>query len=130
MSPTAPSQAATTIEVGREEAFANGERRIVTAGRFSIGVFRVEDRFYALRNACPHEGAELCKGPLTGTNLPTHRVGEMNWSACGYVLRCPWHAWEFDIRTGESFTASRARVKTYPVEVIDGTVVVFLKGRP
>lgn len=114
-----------SIDLGPVSEFPEGSRRIVQAGRRSVGVFRVNGAFYALRNDCPHEGAELCLGPLTGTNIPTDRVGEMDWREEGYVLRCPWHAWEFDIRTGQSYTASRARVKTYPVEVVDGRIHLY-----
>ena len=44
----------------------------------------------------------------------------------GRVLRCPWHGWEFDLETGEKLfdPGCRARVKTYPVAVEDGVVVV------
>lgn len=98
-------------------------------GRIRIGVFRVGDAFYAVRNYCPHEGAELCRGPLTGTNLPVDRSGELEWGAEGFVLRCPWHAWEFDIRTGQSFTATKMRVKTYRVEVVDARVILYPESK-
>ena len=41
------------------------------------------------------------------------------------MLRCPWHGWEFDVRTGQSWCEpSRIRVKRYPAEVADGEAVV------
>jgi len=125
-----PTLASVRIDLGPMEEFGEGERRIVSHGRISIGVFRVNHQFHAVRNFCPHEGAELCRGPLTGTNLPAERAGEMEWGAEGYVLRCPWHAWEFDIRNGQSFTGTKMRVKTYPVEVVDGRVQLFPEGKP
>lgn len=94
-----------------------GERVIVEINGRSIGVFNVEGEFYALRNLCPHEGAELCKGTVTGMNLPSE-VGEYNWVREGEILRCPWHAWEFDIKTGKSiFNPHKVRVACYDVEV-------------
>jgi len=117
-----------TLDLGPVDEFADGERRIMRHGRVSIGVFRVGDDFHAVRNYCPHEGAELCRGPLTGTNLPVARSGHMEWGAEGYVLRCPWHAWEFDIRTGRSYTATKMRIKTYPVEIREQRVHLILKA--
>jgi 3-phenylpropionate/trans-cinnamate dioxygenase ferredoxin subunit len=41
------------------------------------------------------------------------------------VLRCPWHGWEFDLDTGRSLmTPTRVGIRTYPVSVRDGTVMV------
>ena len=95
-----------------------GERRIVELGERSIGVFNVEGRFYALRNVCPHQRAPLCKGKVTGTNLPGSKPGEYNWAREGEIVRCPWHNWEFDITTGQSvFNPHKMRVKAYQVAV-------------
>lgn len=94
-----------------------GERRIVEVGSRSIGVFNVHGKYYALRNVCPHQMAPLCKGVVTGTTLPS-RPGEYRWAREGEILRCPWHAWEFDITTGRSvFNPHKMRVKTYEVSV-------------
>ena len=94
-----------------------GERRIVEVGRRSIGVFNVHGAYYALRNLCPHQGAPLCRGIITGTNLPS-QPGEHIWERDGEILRCPWHGWEFDITSGRSvFNPHRLRVRTYAVTV-------------
>jgi 3-phenylpropionate/trans-cinnamate dioxygenase ferredoxin subunit len=101
-----------------------GQRRIVQIGRASIGVFNVGGTFYALRNICPHHGAELCLGKAGGTMLPS-APGEWDWQPGHAVVRCPRHRWEFDLRTGRSFTdPDRYRVKAYAVHVDGGDVLV------
>ena len=99
--------------------FPPGERRIIDAGDGrSIGVFNVHGKYYALRNLCPHEGAELCRGLVTGMNEKTSEVGEFHWTREGEILRCPWHGWEFDILTGKSvFNPNQVRVATYETTV-------------
>lgn len=94
-----------------------GERRIVEVEGRSIGVFNVGGSYYALRNACPHQGAPLCLGSLGGTSAPA-APGEYVWEREGEILSCPWHGWEFDIRTGRSlFDPRKTRVRSYEVAV-------------
>jgi 3-phenylpropionate/trans-cinnamate dioxygenase ferredoxin subunit len=94
-----------------------GERLLVTIAGRSIGVFNVNGTFYALRNSCPHQGGELCRGSLVGL-ATAGRPGEIHYTREGEILRCPWHGWEFDLATGRSvFDPNRTRVKSYPVEV-------------
>lgn len=102
---------ATTDEIGP------GQRKIVEIDGRSIGVFNVGGRYYALRNTCPHAGARLCEGTLTG--LVTSRTpGEYTYQREGEILRCPWHGWEFDLTTGRSwFDPTRTRVRAYETTV-------------
>jgi 3-phenylpropionate/trans-cinnamate dioxygenase ferredoxin subunit len=94
-----------------------GERKIVTIGGRTIGVFNVAGEYYALRNSCPHQGGPLCAGRLTGF-LEARVPGEYTYTRRGEILRCPWHGWEFDIKTGQSwFDPARVRVRAYPVSV-------------
>ena len=94
-----------------------GERLIATIAGRSIGVFNVDGRFYAVRNSCPHQGGELCRGSLVGL-ANAERPGAITYSREGEILRCPWHGWEFDLATGRSVCdPNRTRVKSYPVEV-------------
>jgi nitrite reductase (NADH) small subunit len=92
-----------------------GSRRIVQAGRRTIGVFNVGGEYFGIRNACPHQGAPLCIGPVTGTNV-SDVPHQMTYVREGEIVRCPWHGWEFDIRTGRSvFNPHSVRVKAYEV---------------
>jgi 3-phenylpropionate/trans-cinnamate dioxygenase ferredoxin subunit len=102
---------ATTAEI------APGERKIVEIEGRSIGVFNLGGRFYALRNACPHAGARLCEGTLSGLVTSTG-PGEYSYVREGEILRCPWHGWEFDVTTGRSwFDPARVRVRAYETSV-------------
>jgi nitrite reductase/ring-hydroxylating ferredoxin subunit len=103
--------------VARVAEIPPGERRIVEIGGRSIGVFNVDGEFFAIRNACPHQGGPLCEGQVLSAIAATG-PGEYVRSRPGGIVRCPWHAWEFDIRTGRSwFDPERTRVRSYPVEV-------------
>jgi nitrite reductase (NADH) small subunit len=103
--------------VGRASEIAPGERKLVDAGGRSIGVFNVAGSFYALRNACPHQGAPLCLGSVQGT-AEESKPGEYVWGREGRILRCPWHGWEFDLTTGHSvFNPHKTRVRRYRVIV-------------
>ena len=97
--------------VGPVSELPPGERKIIQAGNRTIGVFNVAGEFYAVRNTCPHQGAPLCKGHVTGTTLPS-QPGEYIWAREGEILRCPWHGWEFDITNGKSiFNPHKLRVQ-------------------
>lgn len=100
-----------------------GGRRIVAVDGRSIGVFNVGGRFYALHNGCPHKGGALCEGPVGGTVLPTEDRS-YTYGREGEILRCAWHGWEFDIRTGRALVDPTVCARTYPVTVVDGTVVI------
>ncbi|HEU5099927.1 MAG TPA: Rieske (2Fe-2S) protein [Roseiflexaceae bacterium] len=99
-----------------EEIPPGGRKLVEIAGR-SIGVFNLDGEFFALRNRCPHQGGPLCAGVLGGL-ISAPRPGEYQYSRAGEILRCPWHGWEFDIRTGQSwFDPARVRVRRYDVTV-------------
>ena len=84
-------------------------------------MFNVGGRLYAVRNVCPHQGAPLCRGTVSGTMLPS-APQEYVYGMEDRILRCPWHGWEFHLDTGESLTNAKRRVRTYPV-TIDGDSV-------
>lgn len=119
-------RALTPHVVASVEEIPVGGRKIVQLDGRSIGVFNVNGTYYAIRNLCPHQQAPLCEGRIMGTTLPS-LPGEYRLGLEGQVLRCPWHAWEFDITNGRSvFDPQGCRVKSYEVSV--ETYAVSLEG--
>ncbi len=116
---------ATRWPVARVEDIGPGECRIVEVKRHSIGIFNINGEFVAVLNICPHELAPVCRGRVSGTTLPS-LPGEYRWGRDGEILSCPWHGWEFDLRTGKALVDPRVRVRRYPTEVRDDTVFVVL----
>jgi nitrite reductase/ring-hydroxylating ferredoxin subunit len=98
-----------------------GARKIVEVAGRQIGVFNVKGELFALRNRCPHQGGPLCEGRLSGFVQAAVPGAEITYEREGEVLRCPWHSWEYDIRTGQSwFDPGQVRVRAYEVNVAPG----------
>jgi nitrite reductase/ring-hydroxylating ferredoxin subunit len=101
--------------VGTADEIPPGGRKIVAVGGRSIGVFNVEGEYFALNNRCPHQGGRLCEGKLWGV-LTASAPGEFAYQSRREILTCPWHGWEFHVRTGQSWCDPRGlRVRRYDV---------------
>ena len=101
-----------------------GSRKLVNIDGRPIGVFNIGGEFFALLNRCPHQGGNLCEGRLIGL-VESPAPGEYCYSRKGEILRCPWHGWEFDVRTGKSWCdPARTRAKTYGVGTEPGRSLV------
>jgi nitrite reductase (NADH) small subunit len=101
------------------------EKRMVHNGRRNVLLCRTGDgRYFAVGNSCPHQGASLCGGTLDGTAIASG-VGRYEYGLDGEVVRCPWHGWEFDVKSGAGLMADEsARIASYQVTVVDGDVYV------
>ena len=65
----------------------------------------------------PGPASPRCSNRSGLATFITSRPGEM--------LRCPWHGWEFDIRTGRSYIdPEKLRVRAYEVVVEPGQRLV------
>jgi nitrite reductase (NADH) small subunit len=117
-----------TVRVCAVEELPPGDRVIVQVGRHSVGVFNVDGRYFAFMNRCPHMGAPLCLGRVTGMVEARGPGYDVAWIRDGELLRCPWHAWEFELETGRSVSNPRIRAKTYPVRVEDGHVTLEVRN--
>jgi 3-phenylpropionate/trans-cinnamate dioxygenase ferredoxin subunit len=97
-----------------------GQRKLVTVRGRSIAVFNLDGEFFGLFNRCPHQGGPMCEGILTGL-IESDEPGHYQYSLKGEILRCPWHGWEFDIKTGQSWCHPESvKARTYQVEVVPG----------
>jgi 3-phenylpropionate/trans-cinnamate dioxygenase ferredoxin subunit len=101
-----------------------GTRRLAEINGRAIVVFNLGGEFFALNNRCPHRGGSLDKGKQTGL-VESDGPGKYCYSRRGEIIRCPWHGWEFDIRTGQSWCdPTRVRTRRYSVSVQPGTQLV------
>lgn len=111
--------------VCRKDEFGPGERRVVTKGKTPIVVVCNKDNeYFAFHGICPHQGAELKGGELTWLTYSDEQwVYQVEKE--GEILRCPWHSFDYDVKTGQCVTAcNKMRVKTYSTHIEDGNVVV------
>jgi nitrite reductase/ring-hydroxylating ferredoxin subunit len=116
--------------VCRDGEMAEGGVRIVRAGKFEIGVIRHEGKYYAYRNYCPHQGGPACEGlrmpqvkELVDENGVFHGK---TFDESDMHIVCPWHGWEFSLKTGKHPSNSKAHLRKAKLEVTDGQVYVVL----
>jgi nitrite reductase (NADH) small subunit len=95
--------------VAKVEEVPAGSARVVRAGERELALYNVAGGFYASQSECLH-----LKGPLGHGRLD------------GCVLSCPWHGWQYDVRTGENEFDPALVLETFEVVVEDGEVKVAL----
>jgi len=101
-----------------------GGRKLVEVNGRAVVVFNLGGEFFALNNRCPHRGGSLCHGKLTGL-VQSSGPGDYQYSRKGEIIRCPWHSWEFDIRTGRSWCdPAKVRARRYEASVEAGARLV------
>ncbi len=102
---------------------APGGRHVITVGERRIVVFNLGGEFFALSDRCPHQGGSLCQGLLSG-HVESPAPGEYVYARRGEMIRCPWHYWEFDIRTGKSwFDPKRVQLRQFQTHVETGAAL-------
>lgn len=109
---------ATTEEIGP------GDRKVVTVENREIVVFNLGGDYVGILNRCPHQGGKLCDGVVTA-HITSNEPGRINYDRPGEIIRCPWHGWFFDLRTGRSWgEPDRVKTRHYDVQVTDGSQLI------
>lgn len=109
--------------VARVDEIPPGERLIVEVGGREVGVFNLRGEFYAMLNRCPHVGGPLCRGQIVSMINSTGQ-GEISIDDSTDLLTCPWHNWEFDLKTGQSYwDPENLRARSFGVGVEQGDAV-------
>jgi nitrite reductase/ring-hydroxylating ferredoxin subunit len=100
-----------------------GRKRIEVNGR-GVVVFNIAGEYFALSDRCPHRGGPLSQGRLTGL-LESAEPGAYRYTRAGEIVRCPWHGWEYDVRTGKSWCEpERLGARRYRVSIEPGARLV------
>jgi nitrite reductase (NADH) small subunit len=85
---------------GKADLPPSGEAHEIVVGERVLCVANENGSISAMDNVCPHRGGPLGQGMIEGGKLI-----------------CPWHAWAFDLKTGEATHAPQAKVPVYEVRV-------------
>ena len=118
------------LYVGKENEFADRDRKVVVQGDLEIGVFRLDGEFYAWENHCSHQGGPVCQGKILakveeviGADRTSHGLA---FSKDKVHIICPWHGYEYNIKTGRHPGDKNVRLKSFPVKVAGGDVYVVV----
>lgn len=96
------------VYAGKKQDLVSGKAKAIPLDRFTIALFRVDDEYYAIKDACPHADYPLSKSQLVSR----------------YTVMCSSHNWQFDVRDGHCVKIGHCgpkvpdlAVRTFPVEV-------------
>lgn len=116
--------------VAAADEIPEGGRLVAELEGLEIGVFNIEGEYRAYLNWCAHQGAPCCEGTISGkydaTFDPETLETTYEWIREGEFLYCPWHAWEYDLVSGECTTNRAYSLPSFPVREKDGSIVVSL----
>jgi nitrite reductase/ring-hydroxylating ferredoxin subunit len=116
--------------VCRKDELEDGERRVMSCDGIEIGVFKIDGQLVAWHNVCPHREGPVCQGRIYHRVLEpiaddgTVRALAYDESATNIV--CPWHGYEFDLRTGINQGHGRLRLRKARLEEKDGNIYVVV----
>jgi nitrite reductase (NADH) small subunit len=101
------------VTVCRRQDIPPGRGWPVQAGSFRIAVFETAGGLRAVENTCLHIGNPIDDGPVAGE-----------------VVTCPWHGWQYDLRTGDHLTVfgRRQGLRTFPIRLNGDDVEVEVGG--
>jgi nitrite reductase/ring-hydroxylating ferredoxin subunit len=96
------------VKVADTKDIEPSQMKAVEVGDENICIINVEGKYYAIGNACMHQGGPLSDGTLEG-----------------YEVECPLHGAKFDIRTGEVTNPPASTPEpAYEVKVEDNNILI------
>ncbi|HEY4316108.1 MAG TPA: Rieske (2Fe-2S) protein [Herbaspirillum sp.] len=117
------------IFVGKLDDLKDGDSRLVREGDLEIGVYRRGANVYAYKNLCVHQGGPACQG------ITMHKVEELiraDKTSAGLRFNhdeehivCPWHSFEYDLKTGVCVADKKLKLKKYEVVTEEGSIYVL-----
>ena len=89
----------------------NNSQKIVPLGPHKIALFHFNNEISAIANACLHKA-----GPL-GLGLVENKYD-------GLYVTCPWHGWEYNIKTGSAPPGYKDQQAVYEVKVEGDDILI------
>lgn len=119
------------ILLGEITEFPENDWRVVAIGDFEVGVFHYDGALVAWENNCPHHQGPVCQGRLINRVdeglLPDQTSTGLKFTADRHII-CPWHGYEFNIKTGRHPGDPRIRLREVPVAVRGSQVFAQIPG--
>jgi nitrite reductase/ring-hydroxylating ferredoxin subunit len=123
-------QSAEPHYVATESELEEGDQIVTIINGLEVSIFNIDNEYYAYANWCAHQAGPVCEGRITGTVTSTYdrETGEerRTYEKEGEVLNCPWHGWEYDIKSGECLSKNGVSLPSFPVEVNKGKIFVLI----
>jgi nitrite reductase (NADH) small subunit len=120
----------TEYRAGSVDDFKESGRLVLKCGDAEVGVFLLEGEFYAWHNECAHRGGPVCQGRIMKRVVEPvasdGTVRALQYDARDTHIICPWHGYEYNIRTGEHPGHAAIKLRKASVTVRDGGVYVTL----
>jgi nitrite reductase/ring-hydroxylating ferredoxin subunit/multimeric flavodoxin WrbA len=88
-----------------------GSQKIVECGIHKVALFNFNSEITAIANACLHKA-----GPLG--------MGAVEKKYDGHYVSCPWHGWEYNIKTGSAPPGYKDQQAVYQVKIEDGNIFI------
>jgi nitrite reductase/ring-hydroxylating ferredoxin subunit len=116
------------VNIGPASDFGDPGRKVIAYEGLEVGVFRLGKEFFAYVNHCPHMGGPACQGkmmPKVEEMIADDRTSKgQAFSKSQINIVCPWHGYEFDMRTGIHAGNPKVRLRPIKVHIADGDVIV------
>jgi len=97
------------VLAAQEEDLQENTRLVINAGEHSVLLLKRAGRILAIENRCPHLGCTLARGKIDG-----------------FIITCPCHDWQFDIRSGEFTAAPEITIPVYACKVLHDHIYILI----
>lgn len=97
------------ILAGKIQDFLEGRAKVVKVRGIDVAVFQVGGKYYAFKDACPHQGHSLKGGRILNS-----------------ILSCPGHNWQFEIESGRCVKGDKdISLRRFEAEVNGDSVFII-----
>jgi nitrite reductase/ring-hydroxylating ferredoxin subunit len=118
------------VFVCHEIEMKDGDVRIVRQDRTEVGVYRHEGVIYSYRNHCLHQGGPACEGIIRDRVVdllgPDKTFLGQTYDRSEPHIVCPWHGWEYKLKTGECAPDPNLKLRKHEVVQRDGGIYVVI----